>query len=445
MQFFKLFQSEIKQRELIWFDGQLLADKTNQSKRLLVLLSTEETCHWQLCPQLKLWQKWSWYRALEKRSRLSTAGHYYAKPSFMLWETTPVFLQQQWQPINVDVTHELKHSSVKDDLGIYGFNQWWQAWWPNTRFAPWLSRLNKQDLVIVYLALDSGQWVQIAHFQQQACWWRLVTIKTSQSVYLEYQRFEDFVLQQPLLANCFTKAILLLDLKRYCVLAPSESKGMSLNVTAYEQALPHQLNFDDLKVMRRLSYQQPTYRIRPWYFNFRIARLRKTLHYLNAGFLALVICLGLWWSLSLSQRQLSKVTLDPNLLAMEVLTSGQQKEMQLSFNQWRDSYEAWHDLAGQDLAPHWWQVLDEAGFNVERIDWAWDKAGYWQWQIDANVAISNRQLLAEKLQVFSAQVNTNRNIVSWQEEVIGLELPAGRLLSPEQIKIRVKWQWQQWP
>ncbi|SFR52277.1 hypothetical protein [Thiomicrospira sp. ALE5] len=450
MSFFKFKVS------LAWFDGRefSLVDKlTSDSKPLVVLLSSDESCQWQMRPKLPLWQAWFWSRALVRRARFShkdsANSRFYAQPIMRRWQGQAVYLQQQWEPHQAD----LSNLNGQHGIGLYGFNQWWQAWWPQSAIQSLLVKLSKPDWVMVHLEWAPKRWVQFAHYQQQACWWRVINQRDAINWSFEDQRFVDYLQQQSLQPAQGPACLICIDQNGYRVVSNADSEAAAeFSVAAH--AVPHGCAFDDSKVLTRLKRVKPIYALAPW-FQYYLTRLRRRRLIKLNGLLATWLTLWLaalfaFDSFGLTHVLMGHQTQPPIVQPVPLqpsLTQLQQQQITSELLAIKQRYQAWQSQSQSmhELSEAMWQQLTDYGMGVQKLQWTWQPAGYWEWQVEAELAGSQRYQLTKILDHFAYQQSLTGRLEQWRVDLQGLEVELGRLHDPQQSRITVSWAWQLWP
>ena len=440
---------------LSWFDGRdlsSLSTVSSDSRSLVVLLSSDESCQWQVRPKLQLWQAWSWTRALVQRARFSptesASRRFYAWPIMRRWQGQAVYLQQQWEPNQVD----LCNLNDQHGIGLYGFNQWWQAWWPQSALQSLLVGQTKQAWVMVHLQLAPKRWVQVAHYQQQACWWRVINERETINWSFEYQRFVDYLQHQPLLPAQGPSCLIWIDQQGYKVILNPDSEAVAVEDSLQTQAIPHACAFDDSRVLTRLQRVKPIYALAPWFKTYLNRLILRRLIKLN-GFLAVWLILWLaalmlfdpLWRTdnhkvhSVQYSLIQPAQLDPPL------TRQQQQQITSELLAFQQRYQAWQSQSVNEHTQAVWQQLTDHNMGVEKVQWTWHLEGYWQWQVRAQLAGSQRHQLAEILDEFADQQSLTGRLEQWRVDLQGLEVELGRIHDPHQGRVTISWTWQLWP
>ena len=442
---------------LSWFDGRelsSLSSASSDSRSLVVLLSSDESCQWQVRPKLKAWQAWSWYRALVRRARFSptdlASRRFYAWPIMRRWQGQAVYLQQQWEPHQAD----LCNLNDPGGIGLYGFNQWWQAWWPQSAMQSLLLNQPKQAWVIVHLQLAPKRWVQVAHYQQQACWWRLLNERDVINWSFEYQRFVDYLQQQPLRPPQVPSCLIWVDQQEYRVIAnPDDDAAWTPTATSVDtQAVPHACAFDAPRVLASLQRIKPIYALTPWFQNYVTWLRRRRLIKLNS---LLAVWLTLWlavfmlfdplWRTDSNKGHPLQYSFKQSAQLDPPLTRQQQQQITSELLAFQQRYQAWQSQSVKEYTQAIWQQLTDYGMGVEKVQWAWQSEGYWQWQVKAQLAGSQRHQLVEILEDFAHQQSLTGRLEQWSVDLQGLEIELGRLHDPQQGSVMVNWTWQLWP
>ncbi len=455
MRFFKTKKTLV----LAWFDGRqlsLLAEPNPSETPLVVLLSSDESCQWQVRPKLHLWQAWLWFRALVRRARYratdSASRRYYARPIMGRWQGQAVYLQQQWEPHQTDLIKLDRQAGI----GLYGFNQWWQAWWPQSAMRSLLLRQPTQAWVMVHLQLAPKRWVQFAHYQQQACWWRVLNERDAINWSFEYQRFVDYLQQQPLLPVPAPAYLIWIDPQGYQEMANPNGLAASDSAAVFAEvkthAIPHSCRFDAPEVLTRLHREKPLYALAPWFQSYLTLVRRRRLIRING---VLAAWLGLWLTTLIvldpfwhtGSNKANQLHLPPVQSAQlqPYLTHRQQQQITSELIAFRQRYQAWQSQAVNEQIQAIWQQLTDQGMSVEKVQWSWHPDGYWHWQVKAQLAGSQRHQLVDILATFAHQQTLTGRLAQWRVDLQGLEVELGRLQDPQQGMISVDWNWQLWP
>lgn len=444
--------------ELVWFDGHepLVEPVTGRAtgQSLLVLITNDEICQWQHQPSLVFWQSWTWRRALNRRARdqqsAQQSNRYYAMPIRDRWHGQRVYLQQLWEPHreNLSLDNAIPtrlQSQLELSQGLYSFNQWWQLWWFKGRLGSTINIESAEKLQVIHLQLSPILWVQVAHYQQQACWWRPINVREGVDWSYEYQRFVDFLSQQPLLKATKPSCLIWVNPSHYFVTPKPEEigSGWSAEIIFPEQSQwqLHESAFDSQPVLRSLARQQPAYAVQPWYQYYGLQKRQAQLNQINAWLLCLVLLLAatlpLWVS---TPNQISDVRLDT-----PPLNHQQQQVLSTQLDDFRRHYLAHKDHEVNRYAEQVWQWLNDRGMVVSHLEWRWQTPGYWQWQVQAELPLSERQELPNIMAGLAIDWASYGQIEQWQVDVSGIEPTVGRILNPQHQRIHVNWQWQLWP
>ncbi len=446
--------------DLLWFDGHELAvdpiTRRVVGKSVLVLITNDETCKWQQQPSLVFWQHWIWRRALFRRARdqryVQQSNRYYAMPVMRRWQGQRVYLQQQWEPHrkNLSSDHAIStrlQSQLDSSQGLYSFNQWWLAWCSKSQLGSIINAKSVAALQVIHLQVSPTLWVQVAHYQQQACWWRPINVREEVHWSYEYQRFVDFLSQQPLLKAIIPSYLVWVDKTSYVVIPNigEVDPGLSVEVILPERSMwqSHECAFDSQPVLQSLASHQPAYAVQPWYQQYGLQKRQAKLMQFNAWLLSLVFLLTATlplWKWTSTPNQVGNVVLDEPLLNRQ-----QQQALGKQLEDFNRHYTAHKNHHVNDYAEQLWQRLSDSGMVIKQLEWRWQTTGYWQWSLQAELRLSDRHALPSILENLEADLASYGQIEHWQADISGFEPVVGRVMNPQQQQIHVNWQWQLWP
>jgi hypothetical protein len=329
--------------------------------------------------------------------------------------------------------------------GLYSFNQWWQVWWLKSRLGSIINVESADKLQVMHLQLSPVLWVQVAYYRQQACWWRPINVRGDLDWSYEYQRFAEFLSQQSLLKATRPSCLVWVNPSHYSVTTKREDIepdwSAELIVPEQSQWRLHGCAFDSQPVLQSLASQQPAYAVEPWYQYFGLQKRQAQVNQINMWLLCLVFLLAttlpLWVSTS---NQMGDVKLDA-----PPLNHQQQQVLSTQLDDFRRHYLAHKDHEVNGYAEQAWQWLNDRGMVVSDLEWRWQTPGYWQWQVHAELPLSDRQELPNIMTGLATNWASYGQIAQWQVDVSGIEPTEGRILNPQYQRIYVNWQWQLWP